>query len=102
MHDSSGRLIGVLGIGRDIKQLHELREHYSIAFTASPAAISITTLADGRYLEANPRYATMLGWDSTALIGRLSVEIALWPTPADRETWRQALVARGRLEVYHT
>ena len=102
MHDSSGRLIGVLGIGRDITQLHELRERYSIAFTASPAAISITTLADGRYLEANPRYATMLGWDSTALIGRLSVEIALWPTPADRETWRQALVAHGRLEDYHT
>ncbi len=102
MHDSTGRLIGVLGIGRDITQLHELRERYSIAFTASPAAISITTLNDGRYLEANPRYATMLGWENVELIGRLSVEIALWPTPADREAWRNELVKQGRLEDYQT
>ena len=102
MHDSTGRLIGVLGIGRDITQLHELRERYSIAFTASPAAISITTLEDGRYLEANPRYATMLGWKSTELIGQLSAAIALWPTPADREAWRTELVKHGRLEDYQT
>ena len=102
MYDSSGRLIGILGIGRDITQLNELRERYSTAFAAGPAAVSITTLGEGRYLEANRRYTTMLGWESAELIGRTSVDVALWLSPADRELCRLELLKQGHLEDYRT
>jgi two-component system sensor histidine kinase/response regulator len=36
-------LIGVLGIARDITQVHELQERFTVAFNASPAGISLTT-----------------------------------------------------------
>ncbi|HXE40778.1 MAG TPA: PAS domain S-box protein, partial [Azonexus sp.] len=59
MHDTTGRLVGVLGIGRDITQIHDLQERFKVAFNASPAAISLSTIDQGVYLDVNPRYAEM-------------------------------------------
>jgi PAS domain S-box-containing protein len=47
MLDRDGRLIGVLGIGRDISALKDLEERFRVAFEASPASISLTTIEDG-------------------------------------------------------
>ncbi|WP_265944101.1 PAS domain-containing protein [Dechloromonas sp. A34] len=81
MHDTTGRLIGVLGIGRDITQMHDLQERFKVAFNASPAAISLSTIDQGIYLDVNPRYAAMLGWKAEELLGHSSLELNLWPTP---------------------
>lgn len=102
LRDSHGKLIGVIGIGRDISQLHELQERFEVAFNASPAAISLSTADRGIYLDVNPGYARMLGWESSDLLGRSSLDIGLWPDEEARETWRRELEARGHLRDYQT
>ncbi|MBT9520245.1 MAG: PAS domain S-box protein [Dechloromonas sp.] len=102
IHDSAGHLIGVLGIGRDMTQNHELRERFTIAFNGSPAAISITTLDDGTFLEVNPRYQQLLGWQRDELIGKSALDFHLWPSPEARKTWRDLLLKTGLLQDYQT
>jgi len=102
MHDSSGRLIGVLGVARDITLLHDLQERFKVAFNASPAAISLTTLDDGVFLDVNPRYADMLGWRPDELLGKSSYDLNLWPNPESRRQWLAKLRERGLLQDFQT
>jgi two-component system, sensor histidine kinase and response regulator len=102
MVDSEGRLIGVLGIGRDISQIHELQERFEVAFNASPAAISLSSVEKGIYLDINDQYAKMLGWECNDLLDRSSLDINLWPTLEGREKWRKELEITGRLRDYQT
>jgi len=102
MHDSSGRLIGVLGVGRDITQLHDLQERFKVAFNASPAAISLSTVDEGTFLDINPRYAEMLGWQPADLIGRSAIEMSLWPSPETRNLWRDQLRTAGCVRDFQT
>jgi PAS domain S-box-containing protein len=102
MLDHDGRLIGILGIGRDISALKDLEERFRVAFEASPASISLTTIEDGIYLDVNRRYAEMLGWPVSELLGRSSAEFGLWPTAAARQAWLDSLLAAGSLGDYQT
>ena len=97
MRNPDGKVIGVLGIGRNITQIHELQERFRIAFDASPAAISISTIDQGTYLDANPQYSVLLGWTKEELLGRDSVETGLWPDPEARAQWLARLSASGTL-----
>jgi PAS domain S-box-containing protein len=69
MRDSAGKLVGVLGIGRNMTEIRELQERFEAAFNASPVAISITELETGIFLETNAQYASMLGWQREELLG---------------------------------
>ncbi|HEX6736058.1 MAG TPA: PAS domain S-box protein [Azonexus sp.] len=102
MFDHEGNLVGILGIGRDISELKDLEERFRVAFDASPASISLTTIDGGIYLDVNRRYAEMLGWTAEQLLGRSSAEFGLWPTPADRQRWLDQLLASGSLPDYQT
>ena len=100
VRDEAGQLIGVLGIARDVTQVHELQERFTVAFNASPAGISLTSVDEGAYLDINPRYAEMLGLSREALIGRSSTDIKLWPSVEARNQWRKLLEAEGRMQDY--
>ena len=103
MRDKTGKLLGVLGIGRDITHMHELQERFRVSFNASPAAISLTTVDDGLFLDINNRYADLLGWPIEDLIGRSSLDFNLWPSPEARRQWCEQLKASGgRLADYQT
>ena len=102
MHNEDGQLIGVLGIGRNITQLHELGERFAVAFKASPAAISLSSIDEGFFLDVNPRYEELLGWSHDELIGHSSLDFNLWPNPESRAAWREVLLAEGLLQDYQT
>ncbi|AXS79461.1 PAS domain S-box protein [Dechloromonas sp. HYN0024] len=102
IRDHTGKLIGVLGIGRDMTDTHELQERFAVAFNGSPAAISLTTLDNGTYLDVNPRYQELLGWTREQLIGQQSTNLSLWPDPESRQVWRQKLLETGLLQDYLT
>jgi PAS domain S-box-containing protein len=102
IHDGSGKLIGVLGIGRDMTENHELQERFTVAFNGSPAAISLTTVEDGIFLEVNPRYLELLGWQRDELIGKSSLDFNLWANRAARDAWCQKLQETGLLQDYQT
>ena len=102
MYDSTGQLIGVLGIGRDITGMNELRERFTVAFNASPAAISLTLVDDGTFLDVNPKYLKMLGWSREELVGKRSIDFDLWPDKTARDAWRDQLKQTGLLQDYQT
>lgn len=52
--------------------------------------MGITTLAEGRYLEINPTFLSLLGYTREQVIGRTSLELGIWENAAQREE----LVAR--------
>src|SRR5258708_26464163 len=58
-------------------RVQESEAKFSTAFRASPAAISIATLPDGRWIEINEALAEMSGYSSDELIGHTSAELGL-------------------------
>ncbi|MFV0662105.1 PAS domain-containing protein [Denitromonas sp.] len=102
MYDKDGALIGVLGIGRDITAEHEARQSlektrqmFSVAFRASPLAISISEASSGRYVDANPRFHEVFGHQADDIRGRTSLDIGLWPDLSARQAWSELLSACG-------
>jgi PAS domain S-box-containing protein len=102
MRDASGKLIGVLGIGRNFTAQHELQERFEVAFNASPAAISITEVETGVYLDINQRYTEMLGLQRAELIGNTSAKVNIWPNPEARQAWIACLKTSHLLRDYQT
>lgn len=70
------------------KQLRESEERYRMIFKNSPVGIYRSTL-DGRFLEANPALAKMLGYDSPEDLIREVNDIAaqIYVHPGDRRTF---------------
>jgi len=64
------------------EQLRQSEEKFAKAFRASPAAISIATLPDGRWIEINEALAKMTGYRTEELIGQTSSELGLVDTVA--------------------
>ncbi len=66
-------------------------------FLASPVAMCLTTLAEGRLILANQAMLALLGRRSEDVIGHTTVELGLFGDAAERQARLQKLRARGRL-----
>lgn len=74
----------------------ELR--FQTFFRATPEAISITRLSDGRYLEVNDGWLSLSKRTRAEVIGKTSQELGIWRNPSDRERLIQALQSEGRTD----
>jgi PAS domain S-box-containing protein len=59
-------------------------EKFEKIFHSSPIAFSITTLEEGRFLEANAAFECRYGYRRDELLGRTAHELRIWEDPADR------------------
>lgn len=64
--------------------LKESETRFRKVFHASPVAICITSLEEGRLLDANSAYWTLTGYDSQTSIGKLAMELDMWDSSHDR------------------
>jgi PAS domain S-box-containing protein len=62
----------------------QAEERFATIFHASPVAISLTTLAEGRFVDVNDSFLRLFGYCREEVIGRTTAELGLWPDPADR------------------
>ena len=56
-------------------------ERFSKAFNQSPAAISITRLSDGRYVDVNQTFLDLLGYNRAEVINHTSPELDIFASP---------------------
>lgn len=56
--------------------------------------MAITTLAEGRYVDVNEAFERQMGYTRAEILGATSLELNVWPSPADRA----AMVAKLRQE----
>lgn len=96
-----GKAIGVQGIARDVTErkravdlLRRSEVRFEKAFRSSPIAISITTLSEGRYLDANDSFLRLVGYSREDILGRTSLELGIWADPADRQRMVESLNQR--------
>lgn len=71
MRDQAGRLIGVLGVARDITERHKADEQLRIAAAAFEAQEGIAILgADRRFLRVNRAFAEITGYANEEVVGK--------------------------------
>ena len=81
----SGLLIERNRKKRATLKLAESEHRFGRAFKANPQPMSVTTFADGRYLDANESFLKMSGFAVEEIIGRTSVELGIFESQAHRE-----------------
>lgn len=80
------------------KTLQESEEKFALAFDASPDALNINRLEDGKFIEVNQGYLEWSGYTREDVIGKTSQEINLWHDPKDREKLVRTLLETGRCD----
>ena len=76
----SGALIYIiiLNLQRSMEDLRHSEERFRKVFYSSPVAICISSLEEGRFLEANDAFWNMYGFDQKNALGRTAVELETW------------------------
>jgi len=88
------------------KALRDSEERFRKVFQSSPLAISITTLEDGRLLDANYAYWDLTGYAADQALGRNAKELKLWKDIRARAEYVEDLKHKGSLfnpddQFYH-
>ncbi len=93
--------VSIQGIFRDITErkrsasaLKQSEERFSRVFAASPIAIGICTLEEGKLQDVNESFLNMLRYQRYEVIGNTDTELRLWANPEDRKQLVQKLKDR--------
>ncbi len=73
------------------RALRESEERFRTVFHASPVAIGITSLEEGRLLDANQAYWNLTGYKPNSSLGRLVMELGMWNSQDDRRVFVEKL-----------
>lgn len=77
---------------RDLeRRLETSRAKFSTAFAASPVALTISDLEEGRFVEVNDTFLKLSGYERPEVIGRTSVGLGFWTSPQARQRATNAL-----------
>jgi len=95
----------VRGIAHDVTEQKRMEralrlseEKFSKAFLASPYALVISTMEEGRLIEVNDSFLRINGFTREESIGRTSFELGLWTRDADRDEIIKEIQNRGRIQ----
>ncbi|PJZ57485.1 PAS domain-containing sensor histidine kinase [Leptospira barantonii] len=94
--------IVAFGTAQDITEKHlaeealkPTQEIYSKVFTLSPIGTSISSVAEGRYLEVNDSFLRLFGYTREETIGKTSLELNVWPDPEERKRYLALMYEKG-------
>src|SRR5258705_1895276 len=90
----------------DLRRAEELlrrsEERFEKIFQASPDAIVISRVSDGRYLEVNQRWLELFGYERGEIVGRSSLDLGVWAGPEERARFVAEVRQRGAVKDYET
>ena len=77
--------------------LRSSEERFSKAFHASPVGISICTLTDGCFLDANESFLRQLGWERHEFLGHTADELGMFVNSEDGRRITQTLQSQNSI-----
>jgi len=80
-----------------LDELRESEERFGKSFRANPQPMSITTLAEGIYIDVNESFIAMSAYAREELIGHTSLELNIWGDQQQRDDFMKQLVDDGSL-----
>ena len=80
-----------------VAAVHVGEERFRKIFDTSPVAIMLTSLRDGKLIEANNAYWKLSGLDSATSLGKTMVDLNVWQSEADRYRFVRKLLERKSL-----
>jgi PAS domain S-box-containing protein len=103
--DRNGKVLGIEGITRDIsalktadEALRESEERFRLAFHTSPDAINLNRMSDGIFIDINDGFTELTGYTREDVIGKSSLDINIWKSPADRQRLVEGLMKKGHVK----
>jgi two-component system, cell cycle sensor histidine kinase and response regulator CckA len=95
LRDNAGRVIGNVGIVRDLTEAKRAEERFYKAFHLNPEPITIATVSEGRYLDVNESFLRITGYRREEVIGRTSLDVKFWERSEDRVKLIEMLKEEG-------
>jgi PAS domain S-box-containing protein len=87
----------------EAQQAERARGHFARIFELNPSAITITTLDDGRYVDANQSFLDIVGYSRQELIGKSSfADLPIWQSLDDRQRMLEMLRTTGHVRDFAT
>ncbi|MFQ5571803.1 MAG: PAS domain S-box protein, partial [Rhodothermales bacterium] len=77
--------------------LRESEQKFATAFRATPDAVTIATLDEGRFIEVNDGFELLSGYTRDEAVGRTALDMNIWMSTEDRE--RMALLLRTEQRI---
>lgn len=103
LRNEAQEIVGILGIFEDINEyklaeeaLKESIEKFTVAFNSAPIMLTISSLENGEYLEANEQFLNTSEFSRDDIIGHTSVELG-WVTKSDREKLLEMMLRDGKI-----
>ncbi len=78
-------------------ELRASEERFRKVFQSSPAAIVISSLGDGRVIEANDAYWNLTGFDPQKSVGHTALELGIWNNEDERRAFVDQLKQKRSL-----
>ncbi|WP_054031796.1 PAS domain-containing protein [Desulfatitalea tepidiphila] len=91
---------GITPLKQAQKALCESEKRYREILEAAPDAICLTTLSDGRYVEANSEFYRRTGYTPSETIGFTSTDLNLYVNPGDRQLFIDTLQSKGQVDAF--
>ena len=82
-----------LAAAQEALRVSELR--YRTAFQMSLDCINLNRLSDGVYVDCNKAFLDLTGLTREEVIGRTSIELAIWADPEDRQRMVETVMRHG-------
>jgi PAS domain S-box-containing protein len=102
--DDNRKIIGIRGVTLDVTERRraeeagmQSEERFAKVFKANPQPMSLTTLAEGRYVYVNDSFLAISGYTHDEIIGHTSLELRIWQTPETRVQFLERLQQQGSL-----
>ncbi|WP_414469214.1 PAS domain S-box protein [Methanobacterium sp. ACI-7] len=77
------------------EDLRVSNEKFATAFANNPAAVVMTRLEDGIYLEVNDTFTKILGYNREDIIGKSARKLPVWPTAEASQQFVEELNEKG-------